>query len=1527
MGVNHNENTKHFDPDLQEEGLYRRSQDRDSCGVGFVVDVKGKKSRKIVEMGLEVLSKIEHRGAVGADPRTGDGAGLLLQIPDEFYRRVMGEKGVELPSPGFYGVGQIYMPQDREERESVENLIEKVVLDEGLELLGWRDVPVNPQVPGETAQLTIPYFRQCFVGAGKVPVENLEFERKLYLVRRVVDRRVRADLKLTKKQYYVPSFSSRTIVYKGMLMAEQLVDFYDDLRADDFKSALALIHMRFSTNTFPTWDLAHPFRMIAHNGEINTLRGNQNWMAARQMVMESPFFGKDLKRMMPIILEGQSDSASFDLVLELLHVTGRSLPHAIMMMIPEAWSKNKHMDEKRRAFYEYHATIMEPWDGPAAVAFTDGDVIGATLDRNGLRPARYVITNDDIVIMASESGTIPVAPENVKENNRLMPGRMLLIDLKRGQIVDDEEIKNEIVSRQPYGEWVKDNMLHLDHLPDPAFVHMPDHDTIRERQRIFGYTREEVVGLLRPMAVNAQEPVGSMGEDVSLAVLSEKPQPLFRYFKQNFAQVTNPPIDPIREELVMELTSYIGPEGNLLAETPEHARRLELDHPVLTNNELEKIRNIKGDFKSITLNILFDPDMKHGMRNRLDQVCEEAAEAVRSGHNLIILSDRGVTRNMAPISSLLATAAVHHTLIRSGLRTKTGLVIESGEPREVSHFALLLGYGANAINPYLAFETLADSIKQGALPELKDYKEARKNFIKAIGKGLFKIFSKMGISTLQSYCGAQIFEAIGLDSELTNLYFTGTPTSVEGLSLEILEEEIIRRHARAFDPLNYHGVIEPGGFHNYRSDGEPHIYSPEGIFLLQQATRNNDYETFKKFTEHESDRTKDILTLRGLIDLDESQPSVPLEEVEPVESIMKRFQTGAMSFGSISEEAHTALAIAMNKIGGKSNSGEGGEDRKRFIPLPDGTSMRSAIKQVASGRFGVTTEYLVNADDLQIKMAQGAKPGEGGQLPGHKVDKYIGKLRYSTPGVTLISPPPHHDIYSIEDLGQLIFDLKNVNPESRVSVKLVSETGVGTVAAGVAKAHADHILIAGHDGGTGASPISSIHYAGTPWELGLSETHQTLVANGLRDRVTLAVDGKLVTGRDVVVGALMGAEEFGFATSALVVLGCIMMRKCHLNTCPVGVATQDPELRKKYMGDAEHVVNFMRFIAMEVREHMASLGYRTMNEMIGQMDRLKQAKTGRNWKSRGLDFTRVLHKPTPVLGTGIIKLREQDHGLEKQLDNELIKQAKPALESGKPVKIKVPVRNIDRTVGAMLSGRIAKKYGESGLPDDTIHVSLNGVAGQSFGAFITKGLTLELTGEANDYVGKGLSGGKLIIKVPGAAKFDPAKNIIVGNTCLYGATSGEVYFNGLAGERFAVRNSGAFAVVEGVGDHGCEYMTGGRVVVLGETGRNFAAGMSGGIAYVWDPHGKFNSLVNSEMVDLDPVIDQADVDELVGMITRHRDLTGSKRASEILDDWNNQRDKFVKIIPGDYKLALQKLEEEKSMEVDDELEVGAPLHG
>lgn len=1496
---------------FSNKGMYSPSYEHDACGMGFVADIKGRKSRSIIDKALDVIKNLEHRGAVGADPETGDGAGILIQMPDEFIRKIANEKRIKLPDYGRYAVGMMFLPQNPTIRKSVENIIEKIVLDENQKFLGWRDVPINPKVPGKGAQATQPFIRQCFISASNRIVSQDDFERKLYLIRRIIDHRIRTELQLDRSKYYVASFSSRVLIYKGMLRAQQLIDFYRDITDQDMKSAMAMLHMRFSTNTFPTWDLAHPFRMIAHNGEINTLRGNKNWMAARQHVMESPYYGKDLKRMLPIIMEGQSDSATFDSVLELLVMSGRSLPHAMMMMIPEAWSKNDLMDPDRKAFYEYHATMMEPWDGPAAVVFTDGNIIGATLDRNGLRPSRYVITKDDLVVLTSEAGTWSVDAENVAFKGKLQPGRMFILDLQKGRIIDDEEIKKEIVTRKPYRKWINENMIKMNHLPSPDSIYNADFNTIHIRQRIFGYTKEDIDKIIIPMAQNGEEPVGSMGTDASLAILSDKPQLLFRYFKQLFAQVTNPPIDPIREELVMELTTYVGPEQNLLDETPQHANRLELEHPLLSNSQIEKIRHIaKGLFKAETITLLFNPFEHRAMRNRLDEICNEAVDLVKNGISLLILSDKGVDKEHAAIPSLLATSAIHHTLLRAGLRTKTGIIVETGEAREVHHFALLLGFGANAINPYLAYETLAYLVENKFLPPGLDYSSVKKNFVKAVGKGLFKIFSKMGISTLQSYCGAQIFEAIGLDSEIIENYFTGTPTNIEGLSLEMLEEETKRRHLDALDPQVDQSVLDVGGLYHYRKNGEHHLWNPITISKLQLSTQRNDFNTYQEYADYINNQEKHRVTLRSLFDLDFSNP-IPIGEVEPAKEIVKRFATGAMSFGSISKEAHTNLAIAMNRIGGKSNTGEGGEETERFVTLPNGDSLRSAIKQVASARFGVTAHYLVNADELQIKMAQGAKPGEGGQLPGHKVDAIIAKVRHSTPGVTLISPPPHHDIYSIEDLKQLIFDLKNINPNARISVKLVSESGVGTIAAGVAKAHADHILISGHDGGTGASPISSIQYAGSPWELGLSEAHQTLVLNGLRDRVYLATDGQLKTGRDVVIAALLGAEEFGFATAPLVTQGCIMMRKCHLNTCPVGVATQDPELRKKFTGKPEYLINYMFFVAEEVRQLMAKLGFRTFNEMIGQTDKIIQIKLYDHWKIRGINLNRPLFKPTSLYQTDFYRTKSQNHGLENILDRELIEEAKTAIENKEQVVITKKIKNTNRTVGTMLSSEVVKKYGEKGLPHGTIKIYLRGTAGQSFGAFLAKGIELHLTGEANDYFGKGLSGGKISVKIPPEVTFEADKNIIVGNTCLYGATSGEAFINGVAGERFAVRNSGANAVVEGIGDHGCEYMTGGRVVILGKIGRNFAAGMSGGIAYIYDSSRIAAKKINQALVDVEYLIYEDDMYEVYGLIKKHFDFTNSKKAKFILDNWNLEKDNFWKVISKEYKKALAKLSKEE----------------
>jgi glutamate synthase (NADPH) large chain len=1490
---------------MKNMGMYDPSFEHDACGMGFVADVMGRKTRSIIDKGLEILLNLEHRGAVGADPHTGDGSGILIQMPDPFIRKITRELNINLPPEGRYGVGVIFLPNNSTQRKIIENVIEKIVIDEDQKFLGWRDVPVDLQVPGEGSRATQPFIKQCFIGANKKIITQDEFERKLYLIRRIIDQRVRIEVKIDRSKYYVPSFSSRVLIYKGMLLAPQLRAYYKDLDDPDMVSAMAMIHLRFSTNTFPTWDLAHPFRMIAHNGEINTLRGNKNWMAARQHVMESEFYGRDLRRMLPIVMEGQSDSATFDNVLELLVMSGRSLPHAMMMMIPEAWSKNDMMDPDRKAFYEYHATMMEPWDGPAAVVFTDGNIIGATLDRNGLRPSRYLITKDDLVILTSEAGTYNIPEENIAVKGKLQPGRMFILDLKQGRIIDDEEIKKQIVTRKPYKKWVNENMIKLSHLPTPDFIYNADFDTLLIRQRIFGYTKEDLMKIMRPMAVNGEEAVGSMGTDAALAILSDKPQLLFRYFKQLFAQVTNPPIDSIREELVMELTTYVGPEQNLLDETPEHAHRLELEHPLLSNSQMEKIRFIaKGHFRALTFSMLFDPYTRHDMRDRLDQICFEAVEAVKSGISLIILSDKGTDIHHAAIPCLLATAAVHHALLKAGLRTNTGLIIESGEPREVHHFALLCGYGANAINPYVAYETLAFLVENKFLSEKLDYKTVKKNYVKAVSKGLFKIFSKMGISTLQSYCGAQIFEAIGLDSEIVEKYFTGTPTRIEGLSLEMLEAETKKRHLVALDPQIDQSLLDSGGLYQYRADGEAHLWNPLSISKLQLSTSQGNYKTFKEYTELINNQNKNHVTLRSLFELKNSADPVPIDEVEPAKEIVKRFSTGAMSFGSISREAHTSLAVAMNRIGGKSNTGEGGEEPQRLIPLPNGDSMRSSIKQVASARFGVTSSYLVNADDLQIKLAQGAKPGEGGQLPGFKVDKIIAKVRHSIAGVTLISPPPHHDIYSIEDLKQLIFDLKNINPYARISVKLVSEVGVGTIAAGVVKAGADHILISGHDGGTGASPISSIQYAGSPWELGLSETQQTLVLNGLRDRVYLAADGQLKTGRDVVIAALLGAEEFGFATAPLITQGCIMMRKCHLNTCPVGVATQDPQLRKKFTGKPEYLINFMFYIAEEVREYMAALGFRTMNEMIGHTEKIIPVRLYDHWKVRGVDLSKPLYKAEPLYQTNIFRSKDQITELDKQIDVDFIKRSRPALEYQIPVIINSPIKNTNRSVGTMLSGEIARKYGDEGLPDGLIKIELNGTAGQSFGTFLAKGIELCLTGESNDYTGKGLSGGRIIIKVSPKATFDPAENIIAGNTCLYGATSGEAYINGIVGERFAVRNSGAKAVVEGAGDHCCEYMTGGRVVILGNIGRNFGAGMSGGIAYIWDPSKDVIKYINPGMVDIEYMIYDDDIDEVKSLVSKHLKYTDSKRAEYILENWAKQKDNFWKIIPGEYKKAL-----------------------
>ncbi len=1457
--------------------------------------------------GLKILLNLQHRGACGCDSETGDGAGILIQTPHEFFYRETAALGIHLPAPGEYGVAMCFLPVEKQQRWTCEGILEKISREEGLTVLGWRDAPVQVDAIGRIARASQPYIQQFFVGspAGMVPDV---FERKLYIVRKRVEAAVAASDIRDKSFFYLPSFSARTIVYKGLLLANQIGEFYNELLDPCAKSAMCLVHQRFSTNTFPTWQLAHPFRYLCHNGEINTIRGNVNWMNARQAVMSSPNFD-DIKKIFPVIQPGISDSAALDNAVELLTMAGRTLPHVMAMLIPEAWDADTTMPPEKRAFYEYHASLMEPWDGPAAVAFTDGKVIGATLDRNGLRPARYLITNDGLLVMASETGVLPFQPEEISRKGRLQPGKMLLVDLEEGRLVPDEEIKHTLATRRPYEEWLVKNQITLQSLPEPTRVHGSDHATVVSRQRCFGYTDEEIRMLLSPMANNGEEAIGSMGTDTPLACLSDKPQSLFSYFKQLFAQVTNPPIDPIREELVMSLTSYIGTEGNILAETPENCHTLKMPHPMLTNRDLEKLRRVsRGDLLASTLPTIFDVlEGERGLKRALDSLCRRASLAVKSGYTLLILSDRGVDEEFAPIPSLLALTAVHNHLIREGTRTGVALIIESGEPREVMHHALLIGYGASAINPYLAIETIEElaatrELSNGTTPEI-----AIKNYIKAVNKGLLKIASKMGVSTLQSYRGSQLFEAVGLNSELINQYFTGTTSRIQGVGLDVLANDAIQNHAFAFRHISDSETELPaGGNYAYRVNGEHHLLNPYTVSALQHAVRQQSYTTFKEYTSAIDEQNEKLLTLRGLIQLKTIPRFVPLEEVEAASEIVKRFATGAMSFGSISTEAHETLAIAMNRIGARSNTGEGGEDESRFAPLPNGDSRRSAIKQVASARFGVTTNYLVNADELQIKIAQGAKPGEGGQLPGHKVDATIARVRHSIPGVGLISPPPHHDIYSIEDLSQLIYDLKNVNPSARVSVKLVSESGVGTVAAGVSKAHADVVLISGYDGGTGASPLTSIKHAGIPWELGLAETQQVLVMNDLRSRIRVQVDGKLQTGRDVVIAALLGAEEFGFSTAPLIAMGCIMMRKCHLNTCPVGIATQNPELRKKFQGTPEHVVNFFFFITEQVREWMSKLGFRHMDEMIGRVDMLEMRPAIDHWKARGLDFSNILYNPQVPGRVGRRCLTGQDHGLKEALDYELLDLAKGAIETATPVTFDLNVRNVHRAVGTMLSGEIARRYGSAGLPDDTIRVNFSGSAGQSFGAFLARGVTLVLEGDTNDYAGKGLSGGKIVIFPPRRSSFRPEENILIGNTVLYGATSGEAYFNGVAGERFAVRNSGATAVIEGVGDHACEYMTKGTVVVLGRTGRNFAAGMSGGIAYVYDPSGEFARVrCNPAAVDLEPLFETADIAALETLIRKHVAYTGSPLGQRILDSWTQSIRSFLKILPHEYKRVLQ----------------------
>ncbi|HSK98737.1 MAG TPA: glutamate synthase large subunit [Rubrobacteraceae bacterium] len=1471
-------------------GLYNPAYEHDACGLGFVARVDGRRTRETVEEGLEVLCNLEHRGTTGSDPETGDGAGILTQIPDAFLRRECGALGIELPPAGFYGVGMLFELRAEEGRECEAHLA-RLVGEEGQEFLGYRDVPVVPGAVGEVARSVMPRIRQFFVR--RRTGDQDAFERKLYVIRR----RLHAEA----DGCYVVSLSSRTVVYKGLLKGQQLARFYPDLRDPDFASAISLVHERFSTNTLGTWDLAHPYRYVAHNGEINTLRGNINWMRAREGRLQSPLFGEDLAKLSPIIQPDQSDSASFDNALELLYLAGRSLPHAVAMMIPEAWENDDLMDEDRRAFYRYHSALMEPWDGPAAIAFTDGRVVGATLDRNGLRPARYSVTKDGRVVMASEDGALRISAEDVVERWRLQPGKMLVVDTERGELLHDEDVKRPLFGRRPYRRWLEEGEIHLNELPEPG---APDGRaevaSLFERQLAFGYTIEDLRIILTPMARDGKEPDGSMGTDTPLAVLSERPQLLFSYFKQHFAQVTNPPIDPLREELVMSLNMSLGPERNLFDETPEHCRRILIDQPILTAGELEKIRNISsGPSASTTLTTLFEvSEGEEGLERAVERLCAEAEEAVRAGSVVLVLSDRGVSEEKAPIPSLLATAAVHHHLVRCGIRTATTLVVETGEAREVHHFALLVGYGATAIAPYLAFETL-ESLAGSELLGDVSVEEVRKNYVKAVGKGLLKIISKMGISTLFSYCGAQIFEAVGLDRELIERHFTGTASRIGGVGLEEIEREILARHTRAFSGVeDGPEELEVGGEYQLRAQGQYHQWNQKSIPLLQRAVKTGDLEIYKEFTRHFDERSARFSTLRGLFEFEENP--IPLDEVEPAREIVKHFTTGAMSLGALSKEAHETLAIAMNRIGGKSNTGEGGEDPERFAD-----ERRSSIKQVASGRFGVTTEYLVNSDMLQIKMAQGSKPGEGGQLPGHKVSEYIARVRLSTPGVGLISPPPHHDIYSIEDLAQLIHDLKNANPRALVSVKLVAEVGVGTVAAGVAKAKADHITISGHDGGTGASPLSSVKHAGLPWELGLAETQQVLVQNDLRGRVILETDGQLKTGRDVVVAALLGAEEFAFSTAPLVATGCIMMRVCHLNTCPVGIATQDPELRKKFAGTPEHVINYFFFLAEEIREYMAKMGFRRFVDMIGRSDVLKTGGAIGHWKAAGVDLSAILYRAEDTGDSHLRHAESQDHGLHKSMDNELIEHCKPALESAEKVRFSRPITNTNRTVGGMLSGEVARRHGNEGLPDGTIRIDFHGVAGQSFGAWLARGVTFTLEGTTNDYVGKGLSGGRLAVFPSRVAAYEPNKSIVVGNVALYGATGGEAYFRGFAGERFAVRNSGAHAVVEGVGDHGCEYMTGGVVVVLGPTGRNFAAGMSGGVAFVFDEEARFEKLCNKDMVSLEPVESDEDRELLRGMVERHSGWTGSGVAERVLDEWEELLPSFIKVMPNDLKRVLQ----------------------
>jgi len=1508
----------------QKQGLYDPYYEHDACGTGFVVNIKGVISHGIVEQALTILDNLAHRGATGSESDSGDGAGLLIQIPHAFLSKQCAELGFTLPGQRYYGVGMIFLPTDDRLRQEFEKLLEQIVAEEGQKVLGWRTVPTNDKGLGKTAKSARPVVRQIFIERDVMIKDRMSFERKLYVIRRRAEQAIRYSGLAGGDQFYICSMSFKTLVYKGMLTPTQVRSFFPDLSEPEVESAMAMVHSRFSTNTFPSWDRAHPYRFLAHNGEINTLRGNVNWFHAQQTRFHSTFIGNDLHKVLPVINMDGSDSGIFDNVLELLVLAGRSLPQAIMMMIPEPWSKHQFMSEEKKAFYEYHSTLMEPWDGPASMVFTDGVGIGAILDRNGLRPSRYYVTSDDRVILASEVGVLDIPPENIVMKGRLEPGRMLWVDTEEGRIVSDDEIKHSIASARPYRKWLDEFMLKLEDLPEPKSTSSDEANEedqverskkILQNQRAFGYTFEEIRKVISPMAKNGVEPVGSMGNDTPLAVLSDRPASLFDYFKELFAQVTNPPIDANREEIVTATEMMIGSEQNLLESRPENCRQIKLQTPILTNEELEKLRSLNRlYFRTVTLPILFNPSEDGaGMERALNELYARADEIIANDEaNILILSDRGIDADHAPIPVLLAVAGLHHHLIREGTRTHIGLVVESGEPREVHHFAMLIAYGAVAINPYLANESIEEMIRQGLLTGIS-YHDAAHNYTKAVVKGVVKVISKMGISTIQSYCGAQIYEAIGLNHKFVDRYFTGTPSRIEGIGIEVVSHEAAMRHAQAFPGRQADTpVLDVGGRYQWREDGERHLFNPETIFYLQQACRNNDFQLFQKYTHLIDDQSRNMTTLRGLLDFKFAEKPVPIEEVEPVTSIVRRFKTGAMSYGSISKEAHETLAIAMNRIGGKSNTGEGGEDPERYLLDKNGDSRNSAIKQVASARFGVTSYYLVNARELQIKMAQGAKPGEGGQLPGSKAYPEIAKVRHSTPGVGLISPPPHHDIYSIEDLAQLINDLKNVNPQARINVKLVSEVGVGTVAAGVAKARADVVLISGHDGGTGASPLTSIHHAGLPWELGLAETHQTLVLNNLRSRIVVETDGQLKTGRDVVIAALLGAEEFGFATAPLVALGCVMMRVCNLNTCPTGVATQDPELRKNFKGDPAHVVNFMYFIAQEMREWMAKLGFRTIDEMIGRTDKLEAHQVVDHWKASGVDLSALLYQPDVPESVGRRCLIKQEHSLKNTLDQQvLLDLCKPALEHGEKVNIDLPIRNIHRVAGAQVGSAVTRRYGLAGLPDDTIHMHFHGSAGQSFGAFIPRGITLELEGDSNDYIGKGLSGGRIIVYPAAGSTFATDENIITGNVAFYGATEGEAYISGVAGERFCVRNSGANAVVEGVGDHGCEYMTGGRVVVLGKTGRNFAAGMTGGIAYVVDWDGQFKQRCNPDMVELETLNNLAEIAEVKEMIRRHKKFTQSKLAKEVLDNWDDSVRRIVKVLPKDYKRMLQAFEEVK----------------